>query len=398
MTNQNHQDQDNFYALMKAYSSYEELNQENAFMVAPSSWSIAFTDIRGSTKAIEQGKYKEVNTIGVSAIIAIKNVCDDIPLPFVFGGDGASILFPNKYTKQVHQILEQLETHSRQVFDLELRCAIVPVEQIEKNGHSILVGKIKLSEGNNLAIFVGGGLSFAESLVKGPRSEQYILKANQQSTSPDLTGLECRWNPLRPKNQQFMSLIVAPANESENNRFLFQTITSEINKVVAINYLVKPEVLDLSWPPKHLKIEAMSKHKNIFFRKLFQLSLYALTWIFIKIIKKYKDKVGSSVRQYLNSLVTNTDHYKIDDGIKVILDITEKQKEQLIAILESYREKRLIYFGYHFADSALMTCFVRSMTEHIHFVDGGDGGYAIAAKMLKSQKSSDSVNTNSINL
>ena len=34
-----------------------------------------------------------------------------------------------------------------------------------------------------------------------------------------------------------------------------------------------------------------------------------------------------------------------------------------------------------------MTCFVKSTTQnqHIHFIDGGDGGYAAAAKQLKKQ-------------
>ena len=34
-----------------------------------------------------------------------------------------------------------------------------------------------------------------------------------------------------------------------------------------------------------------------------------------------------------------------------------------------------------------MTCFVDSTQqgEHLHFIDGGDGGLAVAAKQLKSQ-------------
>ena len=34
-----------------------------------------------------------------------------------------------------------------------------------------------------------------------------------------------------------------------------------------------------------------------------------------------------------------------------------------------------------------MTCFLQKLEDgkHIHFIDGGDGGYAIAAKQLKAQ-------------
>ena len=38
------------------------------------------------------------------------------------------------------------------------------------------------------------------------------------------------------------------------------------------------------------------------------------------------------------------------------------------------------------AIAALMTCFVRSYQgNHVHFVDGSNGGYALAAKQLKAQ-------------
>jgi hypothetical protein len=33
-----------------------------------------------------------------------------------------------------------------------------------------------------------------------------------------------------------------------------------------------------------------------------------------------------------------------------------------------------------------MTCFVRSLTQHAHFIDAGDGGYAKAAAQLKAKK------------
>ena len=40
------------------------------------------------------------------------------------------------------------------------------------------------------------------------------------------------------------------------------------------------------------------------------------------------------------------------------------------------------------SDTALMTCLVTSETEglHVHFVDGGGGGYTKAAKQLKAAR------------
>jgi len=42
----------------------------------------------------------------------------------------------------------------------------------------------------------------------------------------------------------------------------------------------------------------------------------------------------------------------------------------------------------HVADAALMTCLVFDLEEsrHLHFIDGGDGGLAMAARQLKAQQ------------
>jgi hypothetical protein len=40
----------------------------------------------------------------------------------------------------------------------------------------------------------------------------------------------------------------------------------------------------------------------------------------------------------------------------------------------------------HRSPAALVTCLVRSYDgDHVHFVDGSDGGYALAAKQMKAQ-------------
>jgi len=45
-----------------------------------------------------------------------------------------------------------------------------------------------------------------------------------------------------------------------------------------------------------------------------------------------------------------------------------------------------VAYGTHQASAALMTCLVRSYDgDHLHFVDGADGGYALAAKQMKAQ-------------
>ena len=63
---------------------------------------------------------------------------------------------------------------------------------------------------------------------------------------------------------------------------------------------------------------------------------------------------------------------------------TEQQAAQLQEFLQDeYLRGRLVY-GLHKSREALVTCIVQSYNgQHLHFVDGSDGGYALAARDLK---------------
>ena len=66
------------------------------------------------------------------------------------------------------------------------------------------------------------------------------------------------------------------------------------------------------------------------------------------------------------------------------------KKEQADAIegyLAGENEAGRLVYGTHRADSALMTCLVFSLeqSQHIHFIDGADGGFALAAPGFKKQ-------------
>jgi hypothetical protein len=65
--------------------------------------------------------------------------------------------------------------------------------------------------------------------------------------------------------------------------------------------------------------------------------------------------------------------------------VTQVQAELIERHLErEYRDGRLVW-GMHLADTALMTCLVFSLDshEHVHFIDGSDGGFAMAAVGFK---------------
>ena len=58
--------------------------------------------------------------------------------------------------------------------------------------------------------------------------------------------------------------------------------------------------------------------------------------------------------------------------------------DTLKLILEEARDSGLVEFGLFVQEEAMVTCFVPSALsdDHVHFVDGAEGGYARAAAGL----------------
>ena len=84
----------NFYRVLKSCDSFNQVFEEKNYTELPEDWLIIATDVLGSTKAIDEGRYKEVNTIGASTIIAVLNATSHESICYQFGGDGAPAQLP----------------------------------------------------------------------------------------------------------------------------------------------------------------------------------------------------------------------------------------------------------------------------------------------------------------
>lgn len=83
-------------------------------------------------------------------------------------------------------------------------------------------------------------------------------------------------------------------------------------------------------------------------------------------------------------MVSNTDLKKFDDMLRQALSRTPVQGRQLTAYLEDRFLHRECVYGLHVSDSALITCLIGNRSgEHYHFIEGADGGYALAAAAMK---------------
>ena len=85
------QDNADFYTRIAVFTDFAGVMDPARYRSLPDDWLIGLTDVEHSTRAIEAGRYKAVNTAGASAIAAVTNALAGRPFPFVFGGDGASL-------------------------------------------------------------------------------------------------------------------------------------------------------------------------------------------------------------------------------------------------------------------------------------------------------------------
>ncbi len=369
---------DDFFAQLPAFSDLEGLTNPAHYQEAPADWLVFVTDVRGSTRAVAEGRYKEVNTIGAATIVAAQNACPGLEFPFVFGGDGATLLVPPSAADAVGAALCFVASKSRRQFGLALRVGRVPVAEVTARGRPVLVAKRELSPGNRIAMFAGGGLSEATDLVKSPDGGWLLDEAHDAHGTVD--GLECRWCAVPTRHHGMLSLILrAPDGKLD----LYRQVLQQIMVIAPQPMPITPQNLPARWPPEFLMHESRMKRDGLLSRWLHWLGVASLTALLTVIVKRTRHDSSSVAARYIASLCLNNDHLKLDDYLRMVIDVTETQCEQIVALLEDFRQRESLQWGRHLSSSALFTCMVRSQDEHLHFVDGNDGGYTAAARDME---------------
>ncbi len=97
-------------------------------------------------------------------------------------------------------------------------------------------------------------------------------------------------------------------------------------------------------------------------------------------------RIGRFIPQkYIREVVENSDFRKFDDSLRMVLDCTPELATEIEEYLKAAMAKGLVRYGTHRQDAAMMTCFTPSASNpnHVHFIDGAEGGYAVAASVLK---------------
>lgn len=376
---------DPFIASIPAFSRFEGVVDPSNYKPLPDNWVLAATDIVGSTKAIEAGRYKAVNMAGASAISALLNTLGRRDLPFVFGGDGALIAFPDIVSEAARTALAATQAWVADELELTLRAALIPMTEVRKRNYDVRVALFKASDQVSYAMFTGGGTSWAEAEMKAGR---FSVPAAPSGTRPDLTGLSCRWNPIEARHGEIVSVIAVPAERKRSKAFeaLVEDIVAIAGQQERGGHPVPLDGLSVSLIPPGLENEAraMAPKGHRLRPKLRILGEVALS----KFLLAVNGSVGRfNARQYASDVSHNSDFRKFDDGLKMTIDLDAERIRKLEDLLKQAEAAGVCRFGLHRQDSALMTCIVATALErdHIHFIDGAAGGYAVAAASLKAK-------------
>ena len=379
-----------FYSDLKSFDQFQGFSNLDNYSQLPLEWAVVITDIEGSTIAIQHGKYRHVNAIGVASIVAIFNAVKPLSIPFVFGGDGATLCIPQNYIQQVKEALIETKLMAKEKFSLQLRCGIVPYLEIHQSQHTILIGKCKASEGYYQAVFSGSGLAYAEQLVKNDPGGLYCFTEENTFHHADFTGFECRWKDVPSPHDETVSLLVMSLESTiQHGNSVYLKVFNEIQKIYGNAEIHKPvqqEYLELTTKPQDLQDEIQIRTDSILDKLLYTLLLPWKVRLGRYWMDKGKQYLGADWGKYKETLVANTDFRKFDENLRMVISGNATQREALTLFLDNlYRNGQLAY-GIHVSDRALMTCVISDYNlHHIHFVDGADGGYAMAAKALKQQ-------------
>jgi Protein of unknown function (DUF3095) len=358
----------------------ELLTEEHLFFKVPDNWHVLITDVKNSTQAAMEGNHQTVNLVATGSIVAALNVAfkENILIPFFFGGDGATFIIPPTLLDATIVALQQHRQNTLTNFSMDLRVGHVPVTEIYQQGHELKVSKLKTSNIFNIPVLLGDGLQFAERIIKGV---DYKLSTSVQSNEElDMSGMHCRWDKIKPPvtNFEVVSLIVMAKDETAQSG-AFRQVMELIEKIYGSQEVRKPISVD------KLRMVASLKKVGAEMRtRLGSFNAWYLvkTWMTTVLGKVYfRTKKG---KEYLYKLVDMSDTLVIDGRINTVITGTISQGEELKKSLQELEQQGSLLFGFHSSTASVMSCYVRNMDDqHIHFIDGADGGYTKAAGLLK---------------
>lgn len=372
--------------------NFEKVVDESLYTDVPEDWWVLLTDVVSSTSLIYNGRYREVNAAAVAFLVAALNASrNPAAIPFTFGGDGITLLLPPSDKDVIEGALVAAQEMVWRTFNFEMRVGFCPVSALAKKGLPMRVAKYSLPGGTSIACLSGEGLLEAERLLKSGALENSTPSNGKRA---DFSGFSCQWLPIRPPRGVVAALLVKAtahysAELSENYREILRRLNGIVGDWSGVHPIAAQD-LKFGGLAEALKRELPIRTFNR--GALAKSAIHAAAGI-VAAVRQAGTRLRDlspehSITAAQREISSNCDWRKFDGCFKAILGLTPIELEGVRSVLEQARTEGLCCYGLHTSDSALITCYIkqaRGATGNLHFIDANDGGYAIAAKMLKDQ-------------
>jgi hypothetical protein len=345
--------------------------------------------VRGSTAAVAAGKHNDVNLVAAGALVAGLNVAraHDVDVPFFFGGDGGTLIVPPTILEPTMAALRAHRDNVERSFGLSMHLGAVSVAAAMEAGHELRLAKSQTPTGFAKAVLIGDGLLWAERAVKaaGAREEEEAT----EKLMADLMGLECRWDRIKPPTEgSEIVCFLIEATDAGQHVDVYRRVIQQLDTVYGAPEKRNPlslQRLKLLVSTKKMRSEMMTRFGRWKWRYFAaEMVKTAAARMLLHRRSKLADFDGNV---YLEEVVANADTLTLDGRINTILSGTATQRKRFTAFLDTEEASGSLLYGHHVATESVMTCYIQARErEHIHFVDGSDGGYTAAAGELKRKK------------
>ncbi|TCD12135.1 DUF3095 domain-containing protein [Pedobacter frigidisoli] len=376
------QSQDHFYSNLpiQKIPLHRLLIQAKFFIDVPSDWHVIITDIKSSTVAVSAGLHENVNLIATGSIVTVLNIAfkANIAVPFFFGGDGATFIVPTSIVSDAMKALILYRNNTLQNFNIDLRAGIIAVEDIYKNGHALRISRFSSSEIFSIPIVLGDGLDYAEKIIKG---DDYLLSGHDQASEEiDLSGMQCRWDKIEPpENSEEVVTLIVIAKDCTKQPEIFSRVIRHLDEIYGA-----PEKRQPISIPKLIFRTSFNNLGKEMRHRLGEVKFFELIKTWVINAYGYIYFRTDSGKKYLKQLVEMSDTLVIDGRINTVITGTEKQRLSLQNALNILEDEGEIVYALYVSKESVMSCYVRDLEDdHIHFVDGAEGGYTKAASVLK---------------
>ena len=163
--------------------------------------------------AIETGRYKAVNTVGVAVLVAITNALPKLRFPYVFGGDGATVAIPGKYLDEVRYELARTAAWAEDLSILCFESRSFPFRQSAQPATMSVLRDMPHPRTSRTPMFTGGGVAWAETQLK---NGEFAIRRAPLDAKPNLSGLYCGFGPIPTEQGIILSIIALPIEEQRS--------------------------------------------------------------------------------------------------------------------------------------------------------------------------------------